>query len=170
MWSWARQRGQQRKWRREEEACTLPAMGPAEKKWGRGIHTKHCVVCLLLPELTLPRSFSWDNTVGLFQIYTWKTKIIDIKCCIQYASKFGKSSSGSRTGKGQFSFQSQRRVMLKNVQTTEELHSFYMLARKCSKFFKLGFNSMWTKNFWMYKLVFEEAEEPEIKLPTTVGS
>ena len=29
------------------------------------------------------------------------------KCCIQYASKFGKLSSGHRTGKGQFSFQSQ---------------------------------------------------------------
>ena len=30
------------------------------------------------------------------------------KCCTQYASKFGKLSSGHRTGKGQFSFQSQR--------------------------------------------------------------
>ena len=33
----------------------------------------------------------------------------------QYASKFGKLSSGHRTGKGQFSFQSQRKEMLKNV-------------------------------------------------------
>ena len=32
-------------------------------------------------------------------------------CCIQYASKFGKLSSGQRTGKGQFSFQSQRKAM-----------------------------------------------------------
>ena len=31
------------------------------------------------------------------------------KCCTQYASKFGKLSSGHRTGKRQFSFQSQRR-------------------------------------------------------------
>ena len=31
------------------------------------------------------------------------------KCCIQYASKFGKLSSGHRTGKGQFSFQSQKK-------------------------------------------------------------
>src|SRR5574341_836799 len=29
------------------------------------------------------------------------------KCCTQYASKFGTLSSGHRTGKGQFSFQSQ---------------------------------------------------------------
>ena len=35
------------------------------------------------------------------------------KCCTQYASKFGKLSSGHRTGKGQFSFQSQRKAMLK---------------------------------------------------------
>ena len=40
------------------------------------------------------------------------------KCCIQYASKLGKLSSGHRTGKGQFSFQSQRKAMPKNVQTT----------------------------------------------------
>ena len=51
-----------------------------------------------------------------------------IKCSIQYLSKFGKLSSGHRTGKGQFSFQSQRRAMPKNVQTTIQLHSFHMLA------------------------------------------
>ena len=33
------------------------------------------------------------------------------KWCTQYASKFGKLSSGHRTGKGQFSFQSQRKAM-----------------------------------------------------------
>ena len=36
-----------------------------------------------------------------------------LKCCTQYATKFGKCSSGHRTGKGQFSFQSQRREMPK---------------------------------------------------------
>ena len=29
---------------------------------------------------------------------------------------------------------------------------------------------MWTVNFQMFKLVFEKAEEPEIKLPTSAGS
>ena len=47
------------------------------------------------------------------------------KFCTQYASKFGKLSSGYRTGKGQFSLQSQRKAMPKNVQTTAQLHSFY---------------------------------------------
>ena len=45
------------------------------------------------------------------------------RCCIQYTSKFGKCSSGHRTGKGQFSFQSQRKAMAKNAQTTAQLHS-----------------------------------------------
>jgi len=54
--------------------------------------------------------------------------MILLKGCMQYVSKFGKFSSGHRIGKGQFSSQSQRRAMPKNVQTTMELHSFYMPA------------------------------------------
>ena len=41
--------------------------------------------------------------------------------CSQYVSKFGQLSSGHRTGKGQFSFQSQRKAMPKNAQTTTQL-------------------------------------------------
>ena len=92
------------------------------------------------------------------------------KCCTQYASKFGKLSSGHRTGKGQFSFQSQRKAMPKNVQITAQLHSSHMQAKKCSKFSKPGFNSTWTVNFQMFKLDLEKAEEPEIKLPKSSGS
>ena len=40
-----------------------------------------------------------------------------------------KSSSGPRTGKGQFSFQPKRRAMPKNVQTTVQSLSLHMLAR-----------------------------------------
>ena len=36
---------------------------------------------------------------------------------------------GYRTGKGQFSFQSQRKAMPKNVQTTAQLYSSHMLAK-----------------------------------------
>ena len=57
----------------------------------------------------------------------------------------------------------------KNVQTTTQLHSSHMLAKKCSKFSKPGFNNTWTVNFQMFKLVLEKAEEPEIKLPTSAG-
>ena len=92
------------------------------------------------------------------------------KCYTQYASKFGKLSSGHRTGKGQFSFQSQRRAMPKNVQTTTQLHSSHTIAKQWSKFSKPGFNSLWTVNFQMFKLDLEKAEEPEIKLTISVGS
>ena len=82
-----------------------------------------------------------------------------LKCCTQYARKFGKLSSGHRTGKGQFSFQSQRRAMPKNVQTTIQLHLFHILVRICSKSFNLVFSSTWTENFQMYKLDLEKEEE-----------
>ena len=59
--------------------------------------------------------------------------------------------------------------MPKDVQTTPQLHSSHMLAKYCSKFSKPGFNSTWTVNFQMFKLGLEKAEEPEIKLPTSVG-
>ena len=61
-------------------------------------------------------------------------------------------SCGHRSGKGQFSFQSQRRATPKNVQTSTQLYSFHMLARPCSKSSKLAFNSIWTENFQMEKL------------------
>ena len=51
-----------------------------------------------------------------------------LKYCTQYASKFRKFSSGQRTGKGQFAFQSQRRAMPKNAQTTTQLHSSHALV------------------------------------------
>ena len=43
-----------------------------------------------------------------------------------------------------------------------------MLARLCPKFFKLGYNSIWTENFQTYKLGLGKAEDTETKLPTFV--
>ena len=58
--------------------------------------------------------------------------------------------------------------MPNNVQTNIQLHSSHMLAKQCLKFFKSDFNSTWNVNFQMFKLFFKKAEEPEIKLPTSV--
>ena len=57
--------------------------------------------------------------------------------------------SSHKAGKSQFSFQSQRKAIIKNVQTTTQLHSSHTLAKQCSKFSKPGFNSTWTVNFQM---------------------
>ena len=51
-----------------------------------------------------------------------------LKFYTQYGSKFGKLSSGHRTGKGQFSFQFQRKAMPKNAQTTAQLPSLHTLV------------------------------------------
>ena len=51
-----------------------------------------------------------------------------VKVLHSNVSKFGKLISGHRTRKGQFSFESQRRAIPKNVQTTIRLPS-HMLAR-----------------------------------------
>ena len=63
--------------------------------------------------------------VELFQILKDDAE----KYCTQYASKYGKLNSGHRTGKDQFSFQSQRKAMPKNAQTTTQLYSSYTLPK-----------------------------------------
>ena len=63
--------------------------------------------------------------VELFQIL----KDDAVKVLHSIVSKFGKLSSSHRTGKGQFSFQSQRKAMPKNAQTTTQLHSSHTLAK-----------------------------------------
>ena len=46
--------------------------------------------------------------------------MMPLKCCTPYTRKFGKLSSGHRTARSQFSFQSQRRAMPKKAQTTAQ--------------------------------------------------
>ena len=101
-----------------------------------------------------------------FQLIYFKSyKMMLLKCCTQYVSKFGKFGSGQRTGKGQFSFQSQRMIKL----LCNCAHS--MLVRLWSKSFKLDFTSTWTNMYFdMHKLGLKKAEEPEIKLLTSVDN
>ena len=64
--------------------------------------------------------------VELFQILKHDAvKVLQSIC----QHKFGKLSSGHRTGKGQFAFQSQRKAMPKDAQTITHLYSFHTLAK-----------------------------------------
>ena len=63
--------------------------------------------------------------VELFQIL----KDDAVKMLHSICQQVWKLSSGHRTGKGQFSFQSQRKAMPKNAQTTKHLHSSHMLVK-----------------------------------------
>ena len=63
--------------------------------------------------------------VELFQIL----KDDAVKVLHSMCQKLGKLSSGHRTGKGQFSFQNQRKAVPKNAQTAAQLHSSHMLVK-----------------------------------------
>ena len=85
-----------------------------------------CEVKWALESITINKVGGGDGIpVELFQIL----KDNAVKCCTQYASTFGKLSSGHRTGKGPSSFQSQRKAMPKNEQTIAQLHSSHMLVK-----------------------------------------
>ena len=89
-----------------------------------------CEVQWALESITTNKVSGGDGIpVELFQILKDDLKYAAMKVLYQYASKFGKLSSGHRTGKGQFSFQSQRKAMPKNAQTTAQLHSYHMLVK-----------------------------------------
>ena len=85
-----------------------------------------CEVKWALESITTNKASGGDGIpVELFQILKYDA----VKVLPQYASKFGKLSSGHRTGKSQFSFQSQRKAMPKTVQTTAQLYSSHMLVK-----------------------------------------
>ena len=82
-----------------------------------------CEVKWALESIMMNKASGGDGIpVGLFQILK-----DDAMKMLQ--SKFGKLSSGHRTGKGQFSFQSQRKAMPKNAETTAQLHSSHTLVK-----------------------------------------
>ena len=87
-----------------------------------------------------------------------------LKCYIPYVSKLGKLSSGHRMGKGQFSPQSQRRAMPKNVQTSVQLGYF-----TCQQGYAQNFSSQASAVYELRTSRCIKAEEPEIKLPTFNG-
>ena len=85
-----------------------------------------CEVKWALESITTNKASRCDGIpVELFQIL----KDDAVKVLPQYDSKFGKLSSGHRTGKGQFSFQSLRKAIPKNAQTTAQLHSSHTLVK-----------------------------------------
>jgi len=84
-----------------------------------------CEVKWALGSMTMNKASGGDVIpVELFQILKDDTAKVLYSICQQ----IWKLSSDHRTGKCQFSFQSQRRAMPNNVQTITQLHPFHMLA------------------------------------------
>ena len=85
-----------------------------------------CEVKWALRSITMKKAGGGDGIpVELFQIL----KDDAVKVLHSTCQQIGKLSSGHRTGKGQFSFQSQRKAMPKNAQTTTQLHSSHTLVK-----------------------------------------
>ena len=85
-----------------------------------------CEVKWALGSITTNKASGGDGIpVELLQIL----KDDAVKCCTQYASKFGKLSSGHRTGKGQFSFQSQRKATQRMFRTLQNCTHLHKLAK-----------------------------------------
>ena len=87
-----------------------------------------CKVKWALGGITTNNASGGDRApVELFQIL----KDDAVKVLHPICSKYGKLSSGHRTGKDQFSFQFQRRAMEKNVPASAQLYSSHMPAKSC---------------------------------------
>ena len=85
-----------------------------------------CEVKWALGTITMNKASGGDGIpVELFQIL----KDDALKVLHSICQQIWKLSSAHRTGKGQFSFQSQRKAMPKNAQTTAQLHSSHTLVK-----------------------------------------
>ena len=85
-----------------------------------------CEVKWALESITNNKASEGDGIpVELFQIL----KDDAVRVLHSICNKFRKLSSGHRTGKGQFSFQFQRKAMPKNAQSTAQLHSSHTLVK-----------------------------------------
>ena len=85
--------------------------------------TLECEVKWAFGTITMNRAIGSDGIPAeLFKILKDDAVNVLYSVCQQ----IWKLSCGHRTGQGQFSFQSQRRAMSKNVQTTVQLHSFHI--------------------------------------------
>ena len=86
-----------------------------------------CEVKWTLGSITTNKASGGEGIpVELFQIL--KDDVVKVLHII-YQQIWKTQHSGQRTGKGQFSFQSQRKAMPKNVQTTTQLHSSHILVK-----------------------------------------
>ena len=93
-----------------------------------------------------------------------------LKCCTQYASKFGKLGSGHRTAKCQFHSNPKERQCQRMLKLP---HNCTHLTRRQSNAQNSPSQASTVREprtFECLSWIYKKAEEPEIKLPTSVGS
>ena len=91
-----------------------------------------------------------------------------LKYCIQYATKFGKLSSGHMIGKDWVFIPIPKKG---NAKECSSYCTIALISHTSKVMFKiLQARLLQYVNFQMFKLVLEKAEKTEIKLPTSAGS
>ena len=104
--------------------------------------------------------------VELFQIL----KDDAVKVLHSIHQQIWKTQQWPQTGKGQFSFQSQKKAMPKNAQATAQLHSSHKLVYFMLKILQTRLQQYVNHEIPDVQAGFRKAEEPEIKLPTSAES
>ena len=131
---------------------------------------------IAIPDL---ESGGWDSkgpsswfTVSFISILKLCDEFIGINVTIIvpiFYTEFGKFSGGHRTGEVFIPIPKKG-----NAKECSHYHIIAFISHASKVMFKIlqayFFNSRWTESFQMFKLDLEKAEEPEIKLPASVGS
>ena len=127
---WTQQKYIKKRWQEyTEELCKKDLHDPDNHN-GVITHLEpdilECEVKWALGSITMNKASGSDGIpVELFQIL----KDDAVKVLHSICQQIWKLSSGHKTGKGQYSFQSLRKAMPKNAQTTAQLHSSHMLIK-----------------------------------------
>ena len=99
-----------------------------------------------------------------FQLSYFKScKTMPLKCCTQYVS------SGHRTGKGQFSFQSPKKGNTKECSNYSTIAVISQASKVMLKILQARLQQYVNCELPDVEADLEKAGEPEIKLPTSVG-
>ena len=130
LWTIQKQKIRRRGGKNTQKNCTKKDLHNPDNHDGMITHLEpdilECEVKWALGSITTNKASGGDGIpIELFQVL----KDDAVKMLHSCASKFGKCSSGHRTGKGQFSFQSQRKTMPQNAQTTAQLYSSHTLVK-----------------------------------------
>ena len=115
--------------------------------------------------LTVYWNMFWEFQLSYSK--SWKMRLW--KCCTQYASKFGKLSSGHNWKRSVF-------IPIPKKGNAKECSNYRTIAlishasNVMLKILQARLQQYVNRELLMFKLVLEKAEEPEIKLPTSSGS
>ena len=126
-----------------------------------------CEVKWALESITMNKASGGDGIpVELFQI----PKDDAVKVLHSIYQQIGKFSSGHRTRKGEFSFQSQKKGNAKECSNYCTIALISHTSKVMLKILQAKLQQYVNRELPDVQLVLEKVEEPEIKLPTSTGS